>query len=124
MMTRTMSNMSNNNETKNIIKTASYEASPPLPGMVNPANQTAAKVIYIVLVEDPSSKSGTASYVCLKNGLREGANRIEITGASISSAQKSKITTKTAETLLGKTTSNVIIPWSRVVSIKNLTYSK
>lgn len=106
------------------IKTASSEPIPGPLGMLNPANRIAAKVIYIITTEDPSSKIGVQHYVCLKQGFREDAKRIEITGAFVTSAQASKLTTDKAETLLGKTQLNILIPWSRVVSIKNLTFSK
>lgn len=104
-----------------IVKNASAQG---LPGMVNPGTQKAAKVIYILTVEDPSVKDDIQTYVCLKQGLRENDKRIEITGSAITSAKAKKITVKAAEELLGKTQSNVIIPWSRVVSIKNLTFGK
>lgn len=113
-------------KTSGFIKTAAIEQTPGLSGMVNPAGKSPNKVIYIVEIEDPSSKSKTQFYVCLKKSVREGEHRIEITGTSVSSAKSKTITTTEAETLLGKTQTqvNLIVPWGRVVSIRNLTFSK
>lgn len=86
----------------------------------------AAKVIYIIMVEDPSVKNGIDSFLCSKKNLRQGAEVIEITGVPFNNSAKNKnITTVQAEKLFEDAAGvNIIVPWQRVISIKNLSYKQ
>lgn len=89
----------------------------------NPAKNT-TKPVYIVAVEDPKNKEKVSYYQTFK--MVEKSNVLDILGYQIPSSAITKIKSNSdAENITkDKEPINIWFPWSKIISIQNITYKK
>lgn len=82
------------------------------------------KMLYILVVEDPSLKAKTRYFATQK--VDKTAGFADIVGYEVTNAQSSKLKTWDDATTLAETQEleifNISFPWHRVISIRNVSY--
>lgn len=78
------------------------------------------KALYIIMVEDPSSKPKFRAYGTAKPDKTQGY--VEMTGYDITNAQIDQLRTYEDVIQLGLEAINIAFPWNRVISVRNVSF--
>jgi hypothetical protein len=87
----------------------------------NPASRSVNKPIYILIAEDPGSKTKVQFYKA--SSVVKNVSFVEIRGVELTKAQAENVRENPNATDAGREI-NHEIPWQRIIRIENVTYKK